>query len=417
MGARVVARPPGRRRERRGELARLPRAIANDNDLEATMKKMVTLAILALLVATTGTALGSIGWAGNVWPNSGASVTPTGPVDVYAQVWEGGVTDMPGQGANISATMSLLNDLGSSQDVAMGYLGDVGNNDEYTAQIPTSMLVGAAWVQVSITFHDEDEFVDYGPISDQAGNPAPLQYSVVNVTPVDIDVTFSVCLSGATTAGDVCVIGSAAEIGAWGTGVNLTQVDGDLYEGTVTFPAGSNPSFEYKFKKDGCATWESVGNRPVTLPTDGTASVVLDLQSWDNLPLGCGQGQVLSEDKVVCFQVCTAPDGTNGGVCVTGGLAELTNWGDGLAMSQIGQDLYQACLVFPAGTAIPLSFEFKFKKDGCGTWESVANRSFTVDDSIAAETTLTYGWDDGENLCAPVDGDDSSWGALKSMFR
>ncbi len=34
--------------------------------------------------------------------------------------------------------------------------------------------------------------------------------------------------------------------------------------------AGGNPSFEYKYRKDGCSTWESVGNRLVTLPTDGT---------------------------------------------------------------------------------------------------------------------------------------------------
>ncbi|HPF71196.1 MAG TPA: carbohydrate-binding module family 20 domain-containing protein [Candidatus Krumholzibacteria bacterium] len=381
------------------------------------MKKLVTLATVALLVATAGTAFGAIGWAGNVWPNNGAAVTPIAPVDVYAQVWEGGVTDAAGQGANISATMSLVNDLGATMDIAMGYHGDVGNNDEYSAQIPTSMLVGAAWVQSSIVFHDEDEMLDYGPITDQAGNAAPQQYNVVNVTPVDIDVTFSVCLSGAATAGDVCVIGSAAPIGTWGAGVNLTNTSGDLWEGVVTFPAGSNPAFEYKFKKDGCATWESVGNRAVTLPTDGTASVVLDLQSWDNLPLGCGVGQTLAEDKVVCFQVCVAPEGTNGGVCVTGGLPELTGWGDGLAMTNLSGDLWQACLVFPAGTAIPLNFEYKFKKDACGTWESVGNRAFTVDNGIGAETTLTFGWNDGENVCAPVDSQESSWGSVKGMYR
>ena len=108
---------------------------------------------------------------------------------------------------------------------------------------------------------------------------------------------------------------------------------------------------------------------------------------------------------------------TTGGVCVTGGLAELTNWGNGKPMVLVGDNLYQACLVFPAGTPIPLTFEFKFRKDGCDTWESVGNRVFTVDNSLPAETTVTYSWDNGPGTCGPVDTQDSNWGSLKSLFR
>jgi hypothetical protein len=39
--------------------------------------------------------------------------------------------------------------------------------------------------------------------------------------------------------------------------------------------AGGNPSFEYKYKKDGCTDWEWVGNRAVTLPTDGSSGSIL----------------------------------------------------------------------------------------------------------------------------------------------
>jgi len=381
------------------------------------MKKLVTLAVAAVLVAAAGSAFGAIGWAGNVWPNSGANITPSSPVDVYAQVWKSGVTDAAGQGADISADMAITNDIGGTLTVAMSYNGDVGANDEYTAQIPTSMIMGASWVEVDITFHDLSDGTDYTGLNDQAGVAAPQHYLVVNVLPVDVDVVFTVCLSGATTAGDVCVIGSDPAIGSWGTGVNLTNVSGDLWQGTVTFPAGGNPSFEYKYRKDACATWESIGNRAVTLPTDGTTSVALAADSWDDLPMGCGMGSNLTEDKVVCFQVCVAGVGTNGGVCVTGSLPELTSWGTGVAMTQIGADLYQACLIFPAGTAVPVNMEFKFRKDGCDTWESVANRTFSLDDATATETTLTYAWDDGENLCAPVPTDDASWGSLKSLYR
>jgi hypothetical protein len=344
----------------------------------------------------------AIGWAGNVYPNSGASVTPTGPVDVYAQVWKDGVTDGGGQGADIEATMALSNDLGATLDVAMGYLGDIGNNDEYTAQIPTSMLMGAAWVQVAITFHDLEDDSYYGPVSDQAGNPAPQQYSVVDVIPVDIDVTFVLCLSGAPTAGDVCVIGSAPEIGTWGSGVALTQVDGDLYEGTVTFAAGSNPSFEYKYQKDGCGTWEGVGNRLVTLPTDGTAAVTLDPDSWDNLPIGCGFGDVLQQPVVLCLQVCMDGVDNTGAICVTGNQDALTNWGDGLVMTEIGASLYQACITFEAGQPVPVTVEYKFRKDDCETWESVANRVVVVDLASPAEITDTHTFDDGPGTCEPV---------------
>ena len=381
------------------------------------MKKLFTLGVLVMVMAVAGNAMAEIGWAGNVWPNNGAAVTPTGDVSVYAQVWKGGVTDAAGQGADLAAEMALINSLGTELSVTMTYLGDVGSNDEYTGLIPASMLVGAEWVQSSVTFHDLSDDTFFGPVADQAGNPAPQQYNVVNVTPVDIDVTFSICLSGAVTAGDVCVIGSAAEIGTWGTGVSIAQVDGDLYEGTITFLAGSNPNFEYKYKKDGCATWEGVANRLVSLPTDGTTAVTLATDSWDNLPMGCGMGTTLEEDKVVCIQVCLSETTTEGGVCVTGGLSELTNWGDGLAMAAMGDNLYQACLTFPAGTAIPVNFEFKFKKDACQTWESVGNRAFTVDNSVGAATTLTFGWDDGAINCMPVATEGTSWDSLKSFYR
>ena len=69
------------------------------------MKKLILLASAVMLLSMAGNALAVIGWAGNVWPNSGAIVTPVNPVDVYAQAWKSGVTDSPGQGADISADL------------------------------------------------------------------------------------------------------------------------------------------------------------------------------------------------------------------------------------------------------------------------------------------------------------------------
>ena len=163
-------------------------------------------------------------------------------------------------------------------------------------------------MQVDITFHDLSDATDYSGLNDQGnGAGAPQQYNVVNVLPNDVDVTFQICLSGKPPARR----GLRDRLGRrdrhlGGAGVPLTNVSGDLWQGTVTFAAGDNPAFEYKYKKDDCATWESVGNRAVALPTDGTTAVNLAADSWDNTPMGCGMGANLSENKVVCFQVCVA---------------------------------------------------------------------------------------------------------------
>ena len=69
------------------------------------MKKLITLTVCVMLLGVAGNALAVIDWAGNVWPTSGHNVTPTGPVEVYAQVFKTDVTEPPGQGADISAIL------------------------------------------------------------------------------------------------------------------------------------------------------------------------------------------------------------------------------------------------------------------------------------------------------------------------
>jgi len=381
------------------------------------MKKLIlTTAVLSLALA--GVASAAIGWAGNVWPNSGSNVVPTGPVDCYVQVWKSGVTDLPGQGADIEVFCDMVSSNGATEpNTVCAFLGDNGANDEYTVQIPQPLLVGATSVTIQFKVHDLTDDTWYDAIGDQAGNAAPQTYNVIDVLPVDVDVSFSLCMSGEATSDVPCVIGSAPEIGSWGTGVNMNAMGVDAYALTVTFPAGSNPSFEYKYKKDGCASWESVGNRMVTLPTDGSTTVVLAYDSWNNLPLGCGQGDVLSEDKEVCFQVCLDGVDNTGGVCIVGNIAQLDSWGAGIPAEMVGPGLYQACVIFPAGSPYPISIEYKAKKDDCATWEGGSNHLFTVDDMTAAATTLTHTWEGGAGQCAPVGNEDSSFSSLKAQYR
>ena len=381
------------------------------------MKKLLTLLACVALLGFAGNAFATLDWAGNVWPLHGSNHVPTGDINVYAQVYKSGVTDPGGQGADISAVLTYTTEGGLVVNVPMVYQGDVGGNDEYTAAIAQADLPGNAYVDATVVFTDEFDGTTLEISGDQSSNPPPLRYNIVNVLPNDVTVRFTMCMSGEVTTGDPCVIGSAAEIGAWGTGIPMTNVGGELWQVDVVFAAGGNPSFEYKFKKDGCVNWESVGNRFVDLPTDGTNFVELEVQSWNNLPLGCDLGTTLSEDKVLCIQVCMSGVENTGGVCVTGNQPEFTNWGNGAPMVQIAPDLYQACFTFPAGIAIPLNLEFKFRKDGCETWESVGNRLFAIDNSIDSETTLTYTWDDGPGACDPVAVEKQTWGSLKGSYR
>ncbi|MDX2475692.1 MAG: hypothetical protein QNL91_18530 [Candidatus Krumholzibacteria bacterium] len=78
-----------------------------------------------------GNAFAVIDWAGQVWPTDGHAVVPTGPVDVYAQVFKTGVTDAVGQGA----------------------------------------LLGAAWVDVTVIFTDATDASDFEVVGDQNSNP------------------------------------------------------------------------------------------------------------------------------------------------------------------------------------------------------------------------------------------------------
>ena len=337
---------------------------------------------------------------------------------MVAQVYKAGVTDSAGEGPDIEARLVYQTDvMAAAATVAMSYNTDIGNNDEYIGFIPQADLVGAAWVDVTVFFDDLSDGTEFEITQDQIGTPPPLRYTVSDVLPNDVAVTFTMCLSGQPNTGAPCVIGSAPPIGEWGTGVPMTLVEGELWTQTVIFPAGSSPVFQYKYKADDCATWESVGDRSVTLPTDGTTELTLDVDSFNNAPLGCGLGQTLAEDKILCFQVCMEGVDNTGDVCVIGNIPALTEWTTGVVTTNLGAGVYQACLTIPAGTPIPLEVRYKFKKDDCQTWESVGDRIVIVDDTLDVETLLFSTWDDGPGTCDPVATESESFGAIKARFE
>ena len=233
--------------------------------------------IAAAMVFTCGTASAQIGWAGNVWPLHDSNHLPSGPIDVYAQVWKEGVTDPPGQGAGIIGELLYTPEGGAQQTVAMGYQGDVGNNDEYTAQVPQAALVGVAYVDVTARFSDDGGAIWFEVTGDQQNNPPPLRYNVTNALPNDVDVTFTMCMSGNPTAGPPCVVGSTAELGNWandfpGVSMNPEGSHPDLWTVTVTFLADRTPHFEHKHRRHDCVPSSSSWPRAATPSSSRSAS-------------------------------------------------------------------------------------------------------------------------------------------------
>lgn len=269
------------------------------------MKKMLSFAIVGLiLIALTGTANAVIGWAGNIWPNHNSTVTDAGDVAVYLQIWKDGVTTPAGRGAGLAATLYYGPFGGPYAGVAMSYLGDVGNNDEYQGFIPQAVLVGNAEIWFYCDAYDSTDATTYTGAQDQAGNDPPFKLNITPTLQQDVTVYFRICLPPEgdpdydPAPGGVCVTGSAAELTTWGNGVQMVQPCPPFsplyYEVGILFATGGNPYIEYKYRKNDCQNWESVGNRSVTIDDSGSTFLIPWVDHWndyvgDDCPL-CGIG-------------------------------------------------------------------------------------------------------------------------------
>jgi hypothetical protein len=260
---------------------------------EDNMKKVLTCILAAAaLMALSGASMAAVGWSGNVWPLNGAAVTEGTDVGVYYQIWKETVTDSPGQGAGLSATLYYgLSNTGPWTPVVMGYWGDVGNNDEYKGDIPSAALEGNSetWFYCEV-YDSTDASTAQG--QDQNGNDPPFVLNITAALGQDVMVYFRICLPPAEdpdydpTPGDVCVVGDAAELTSWGAGVPMGQpcieTSPLYYEVGILFAAGGNPTIQYKYKKNDCVNWESVGNRMVTIDDSGPMFIIPWIDHWNN---------------------------------------------------------------------------------------------------------------------------------------
>lgn len=204
--------------------------------------------------------------------------------------------------------------------------------------------------------------------------------------------------------------------------VNTVMTDinfDDVWEFTaVIAPAGNyqckvvlNNNWDQNTAPGGNYTFYSDGINPVTFTYDMSNNVTT-----------ISTQVVTQQDVTVTFTMCL-PDsvGTTGSACVIGSHAAIGGWGTGVDMMQpcagASPGLWTLDVMFPAGSD-PF-VEYKYKKDDCATWESTGNHSFNIDDSSASQILPVDGWEYITPMCpdcsSPVE--DSSWGAIKGLYR
>lgn len=257
------------------------------------MKKLLSFLFVGVVfVALTGVSYGAIGWAGQIWPLHDATVSDNADVNVYLQIWKGGVTDSPGQGAGIGATLYYGPNGGPYTSVAMTYNTDVGNNDEYTAAIPAGALSGQPEIWFYCDAYDSTDASTYTGAQDQNGHDPPHKLNITQVLDQDVTVVFSMCMPPEghadydPTPGGICIVGDHAEIGSWNPAASVPMsqpcaaASPQRYEVSVTFLAGGNPYVEYKHLKWDCTEWEPGGNHSVTIDDSSPVFVIPWTDHW-----------------------------------------------------------------------------------------------------------------------------------------
>ncbi len=194
----------------------------------------------------------SIDWVNLQWPENG-SVDLGNTFNVYAQVYESGVTNGTGQGSGITAWVGYastnVDPSGTEWTwIAASYNSDSGNNDEYMADIGSAISAMGTYYYASRFSIDGGSTFVYGGYSSGGGgfwdgtsyvngtltvtgNTAPVLSTIADQTLTE-DVVGTVSLSATDADGDnltYSVIGGSAE-------TVLGSVDGT----TLTLTPASN---------------------------------------------------------------------------------------------------------------------------------------------------------------------------------
>jgi hypothetical protein len=200
---------------------------------------------------------------------------------VSVQVCKTGCTGPEGPCPDISATLYYRCDpFQSFTSIPMSYTGALDDYDLLGGTIPSSHGCDEVEFYVEVVDAEDGETV-YPP--DDNGNEPNFFLPIMEPTAQDVLVTFLLCIPEGST-GDVCVTGSSPAIGDWGQpGLAMVRPcagsSPNLYAVNASFPAGSNPSVQYRYQKDDCATLDCFPNHQFTID-DSQPTQILPVDGW-----------------------------------------------------------------------------------------------------------------------------------------
>jgi len=359
--------------------------------------------ILTILFVFISSSFAEVGWCGNVWPNDEDEIVEGEDLSVYFQIWKDGITDSsdstPGDG--IYATLYYRVGGGITwTPVEMIYNADVGNNDEFVAIIPASVLTAGVDVEVYCeSFDATDSSTCQG--NDQVGNPAteddPLTYHIISPTTTDVTIHFSVNMNSIDTISEpVSIVG---DFTSWEySPIAMSDSDADgIYEGSVLFPAGSARHQEYKYIMGTAPViWETVANRSFDIDDTSGGDQYIPMDYWNN----CSTRPV-----VVIFSVDMSAE-TVIDPYIAGSQSPLHwGWDDGWTDADriyddathcdqtAGDGIYSTAIEFPAGTYRDIEYKFTTDSTDNEPLPPFQNHKFTLTDDYDTLilTTITFG--------------------------
>ncbi len=348
------------------------------------MKKLILMAVIASFAVS---AFGAVGWCGMIWPNSGTDQSVGEAISVYFQIWKDGVTVPVGRGDSIAATLYWKDTCDAVwTEVEMVYLSDVGNNDEYTADIPAPISTGAIHYfceALDSTDMATTTGTDQNDVALNATTPGILY--IVDVTAIDVTVTFQVDMSLETVTGAVTVAGS---FNSWSADADtMTDPDMDnIYTVDILFPAGSSPGQEYKFVNGGA--WESIGNRTLLID-DSSPTQVLPVVYFNNID----PADFTDIDVTVHFSVDMSAE-TVTYPYIAGSVYPLVwgwevDWNDSLILyddgahddGTMGDGIYGALIAFPTGSFRNVEYKYSTDSTDNEPLPAFENHAFVLGDS------------------------------------
>jgi len=348
------------------------------------MKKFI--AVFTVLFAVVSL-YGAVGWCGMIWPNSGTEHSTGEAISVYFQIWKDGVTDGIGRGDSIAATLYWRESGTISWDIIeMTFTGDVGNNDEYSADIPAPTVIGD--IDYYCEALDSIDMItttgtDQNDVALNTTTPGVLH--IVDVTAIDVTVTFQVDMALEDSFDIVTVAGTFND---WSTTADtMTDPDMDgVYSIDILFPAGSNPSHDYKFIKDGVYEW--IPNRSLAI-NDSFPTQIIPVVNFNNLD----PDDYTALDIAVHFSVdMSAEVVTN--PYIAGNVYPLVwgwsaGWSDSLILyddgahgdGAVGDGVYGAIINFPSGSYRDVEYKYTTDSTDNEPLPPFTNHTFTLGDS------------------------------------